>query len=593
MKLVVFIFALILSGFYSNAQKIKYKDLYVLLRAKNYKDASSFLNTYITANPEHPNANYQMGIMLQFKIDELDLLKEFEAIIVRADSAIMYFERAYAYITPKEVKKHDDDYYEFFKRRNLRTGKFQVILSDVQLDIDNRKNLLDAKKVDVNLLNLKFNKSVVLYELARTNYQNLRNSYIDELSLSMGAADSILSIIDSMILQYDSALRNFKDYKKLKRSFMSSSGEIIITNESITDFMQKALRKPDFYNRRVSFYNFSEWGTKQLKKIEEHKSLIDQLIEFDESLENLANRIAEDSVDLSSEVFKRITSAVLKELKSTDAESLMMDIFQYKISQLNYNSTLMNWYGQYADTLDVGLQLDYVSKLKNQLEGITRLEANLHEYDELIFILRYNRIVKERYVSKGKLFNYITSQVALVKSQKDDLITFLTFIEEKDKWAYWNQDSLSLSLVNDPLLTFSTFYSDSLENRVFRISGLTKKENKNYLFFVTVPSSRLIDSLYVLETTIESIDLNSVEFIVQAQYPNSNHIVYLIGKLKGTKYDMQLVYIHHTNGIIWHNSIKLDATSPPQLKYIDNRFEIIQGDIGNKYQVEDGVLVRE
>ena len=593
MKSAALLLLILASGFYSSAQKIKYKDLYVLLRAKNYKDASGFLIKYLAENPEHPNANYQMGIMLEYKISDLDLLKQSDAIITRADSAIQYLDKAYTFINAKEVKKHDDDYYELFKRRNLRTGKFEVILSDVQLDIENRKSSLYQKKVDIILINSKFDKTVSFYEKARSDYQDLRLAYLDELSLAMGAVDTTLTSIENLIWKYDSALANFKEYKDLKKSFQPSSSESIFITNSIKNFAADGLKKPDFYAKKITLYNFAEWGAIQLEKIKEHKILINHLIEFDASLENLAIKIVDDSLDLSSEVFRKITLPVLKDLKRMDPESLMIDIFQYKISQLNYSSTLMNWFGHYADTLDVGLQLEFVYKLKEQLEGVSRLEANLHEYDETIFMLRYHRLSEERYASKEDLFDYVNNQAALIVSQQTTVEELITETEEKDKWAYWGEDTLSISISNDQSLRYITIYSDSIENRLYKVAGLSKLEEKNIFFFTTIPSSRRIDSLFFLETPIEETSINSAEFIVQSESPNKDQAIYLIGIPIEGKYHLQLIYLHHSNGIIWNNSLELDAEIAPQLSFSDDYIQITQGDSITNYEFSDGVALED
>lgn len=591
MKSVAIFFLIVASGFSASAQKIKYKDLYVLLRAKNYKEASGFLVKYLATKPEHPNANYQMGLMLEFKINEFDLLKDSDKIIKRADSAILYFDKAYALITPKDVKKHDDDYYELFKRRNLRTGKFEVILSDVQLDIEDRQKSLQNKKVDITVINSTFNKSISFYQQAQATYKILRDLYVDELSLSLGAVDSTLSDISKMILQYDSALISFKEYKKLKKTFDDSASEIIIIAETIDDFTKDALKAADFYAKRVDVYNFSEWGTKQSQKVNDNKAIIDHLIEFDISLENLANKILTDSVDLTSEVFGKITSPTLKEIKLLDPESLLIDIFQYKISQLNYSSSWMSWYTLFADTLDVGLQLDFMQKLESQHEGVTRLEAALHDYDETIFMIRYHRLSEERYASKQELFDYVNSQASLVKKQSDEVSKLLKSIKNRDKWGYWNQDSISLSLINDPSLKYSIFYADSIENRIVRIAGITKVEDKNAFFFSTVPSSRMIDSLFIIETPNGAIDLNSTDFINQIQRPTPNNLIYLLGTINEEKYYLELVYYHYLKGVVWHTSIEFDTTATPLLNYNNNQVEIAQGDVIYRYQVSDGQFI--
>jgi len=57
----------------------------------------------------------------------------------------LFYDKAFKGITEKELRKNDE-YYEAYLRRDLRTGKFVIKLSDVQLDIDNKVHFLKEKK---------------------------------------------------------------------------------------------------------------------------------------------------------------------------------------------------------------------------------------------------------------------------------------------------------------------------------------------------------------------------------------------------------------------------------------------------------------
>ena len=129
---VVLTLALYASGI---AQKVKYKDLFILLKAENYEVADPYIRLFLDSKPDHPNANYHMGKMFQrYMLDE-DLINHQDDVILMADSSLTFYDNALKYITEKDVKKHDDDYYAEFKRRDMRTGKFDVKFNDVQLDI--------------------------------------------------------------------------------------------------------------------------------------------------------------------------------------------------------------------------------------------------------------------------------------------------------------------------------------------------------------------------------------------------------------------------------------------------------------------------
>ena len=592
MRSIIFLLGIVLVSFSSYAQKVKYKDLYVLLRAKNYKDASGFLKSYLLEDPEHPNANYQMGLMLEHNLEELDILRELSVIISRADSSILYFNKAHDFITEKEIKKHDDDYYELFKRRNLRTGKFEVILSDIQLDIEDRITKISDYKSDVEVINKRFNSGVQFYELARLGYKKLKEQFKDELSLSLGAFDSTSITLSQMSINFDSAMINLKEYKKLKKILKNAGiNDVILNSKEIETFSESVLTVSDFYANKIDLYNFHDWSKNQLIKINSNKEFVNELIKFDESLEKIANKIEEDSVDLSSDIFKKITSPILKELKFVDYESLLTKLFQYKISQLNFNSVWMEWHTNYADTLDVGLQLNYVNKLKAQLNGVAKLVERLNGYDEALFSLRYNRFISTRYKNIDNFNNYIANQNELVAKEKERVDVIEKEIEAKDKWGYWNEDKLSLVVNTDSILTYTTVYTDSLNNREVSVAGFKVDEVDTLFYYALVPSSRRIDTLFQVPLPIPLVK-DSLSYIEFSSYKTSNNqCLFLITKKVGEALVAGLMNASSTDGVTWSVPVQLLTLEKPTLTIEEDKILLQQGEVLTVYQLNDGTPI--
>src|ERR1700712_3285472 len=105
-----------------SAQKVKYKDLFLLLNAKEYQKAEPFLKKYLKDNTDNPNAYLFMGIVYQEKSAKMDPLKQSEQLNLTIDSAITNYTIALKTITEKEVKRNDE-YYENYRRRDLRTAE--------------------------------------------------------------------------------------------------------------------------------------------------------------------------------------------------------------------------------------------------------------------------------------------------------------------------------------------------------------------------------------------------------------------------------------------------------------------------------------
>src|SRR5258705_12947277 len=90
------------------AQKVKYKDLIVLLTSKQYEKAEPFLKRYLKETDDNPNAYLYMGITFQEKAMREDPLLRTELLCGIIDSALLNYDKAYKTITDKELRKNDE-----------------------------------------------------------------------------------------------------------------------------------------------------------------------------------------------------------------------------------------------------------------------------------------------------------------------------------------------------------------------------------------------------------------------------------------------------------------------------------------------------
>src|SRR5690349_5480437 len=116
-------------------KKVKYKDIFELLNTKQYEQAESFLKAYIKENDDNPNAYLFMGLIYQEKSQKDDVLKQTKLATAHMDSSIYYLNMAYKTVTEKEIKRNEE-YYQAYNRRDLRTGQFGVKLADIQFDLE-------------------------------------------------------------------------------------------------------------------------------------------------------------------------------------------------------------------------------------------------------------------------------------------------------------------------------------------------------------------------------------------------------------------------------------------------------------------------
>ena len=86
-------FLIITSSFPGFGQKIKYKELIVLLNAKQFDQAEPYLKKYLKDHDDNPNAYLFMGMIYQEKASKLDILKDTPALVKQLDSAVHFMRR--------------------------------------------------------------------------------------------------------------------------------------------------------------------------------------------------------------------------------------------------------------------------------------------------------------------------------------------------------------------------------------------------------------------------------------------------------------------------------------------------------------------
>ncbi len=111
-------------SFHVIGQKLKYKSVFAKLSDKQYEEAYTDLTNFLEANPEHASANLQMAILAEEHLKDCEKAKP-------------YYEKAKRLIDKKELQRNEK-YYESYRRRDFRSGKMTVRLSDITTDIDRR-----------------------------------------------------------------------------------------------------------------------------------------------------------------------------------------------------------------------------------------------------------------------------------------------------------------------------------------------------------------------------------------------------------------------------------------------------------------------
>lgn len=510
--MLVFFAGLTMAGY---GQKVKYKDLFVLLNAHNYSEAEPYLRIFLAAEPDHPNANFHMGSLLQNRLKEINILTNTEPYGKTADSSVFYYERALSFITEKEIKKHAKDYYAAYKRRDMRSGKFEVKLSDVQLEIETRIARVKKNKENSLLLSTLVNEARRLYADCQSEYTVMSNQFENLPELHIMADQQLIDKLHDLMSSYDSSYTSMVRYAEIIKN------KVLLGTKEIEKFKTDGLAPTDFYGEKVVFWDYKQWAGEAIKVInEEILPLKKRLISYDTKLSELYDRVIADSLDVRSRVFELATETVSRDLRAYDANSLPASLFNFRIAELNYLSTYFNWLQNIADSADVGYKFVVLNEMENQLNSLRSLFEELRGFDDDKTRRKYDLFFKERYGSYGGMMSYIADKEELILDQGEYLKEVLSSTFEEDKWGIWGSDRVPLLVgeqyVNvDSAITYSALAVDTVGNRTLEVFGFWRQETATGIYSALVPSSRQIKTFnkIVLDTAFGDREVSQIEYL--------------------------------------------------------------------------------
>ncbi len=365
--LILIVFSL-LFALNSEAQKIKYKDLFPILNAKNYAQGEPQLRAFLKnpKNADHPNANLQFAYLLKLAADKLHVVRDSTALVKTADSAAIAYNRSKALVTDKEIKKNDDYYQEYY-RRDLRTGEFGIKVSDIHLDLDNnieRYRLVSRKtrELAVALPKLKttYKESNELFREIATQFET-----INELALSSN--EQIMQQLDQLISngqKTDDLIDDIQDIVAThpKAEFNANYERLPIANY-VTDGRDIA----DVYEGNFQIWDYKSFaeGVKQ-KIAEDITDFKAALIEADKSLLNKLAVVERAETLMQA---PEIPEELENQIESLDPEGLPGNILRFRKLEIAFkNLELID-----EDSAFVTKQLDKVDtlyQLINQMDII-------------------------------------------------------------------------------------------------------------------------------------------------------------------------------------------------------------------------------
>lgn len=575
------ILILLLGSLQVTAQKIKYKDVFPLLEAKNYTAGKAQLDLFL-ANPknvDHPNANLQLGLYYEQLIDGYDFIADSSALIVATDSAAYYFARAKGLIVERELKKNDE-YYQAFYRRDLRTGDFGIKISDVHLDIEKKIAALQKLSRNSRLIYSSLNIADRNYTISYQDFNKLATAYETENDFLLMSVAADLEVLQGMVDLDDSirtAYENLRDgVSRLNKKGYSPE----IEYAAIENFSEDGRTPADFYQNDIKIWDYSDWASGALKKIKrEVTPLKENLLTAYNDLKATGESIKLGENLVYTDLPEALESRLSTQLRSLDEDPLPEKLLNIIIESNRYsfitNSTLNP---RINDTEDVSYQLSIHDSLRMIAGGIS---AQLNEITEPVInqgVSRYKNFIQEAYGGDFGLIKYRNRmQEKFSRAEKRWTNGYAEWLE-KSHWAVSEdlQDSVYLLSRADSsyrTISFAKYYTIGVtegDSSNLYVIGLEFTGDSDKGFAARIANNRTI--LWKENFDLGKFKYSDYEFLVSGGFVETEEnklTAFIYSEVEGSENNFIILNANYGGGINWSNALKTP------IKPIDIKFNNI------------------
>ncbi|MEI9920101.1 MAG: hypothetical protein WDO14_15100 [Bacteroidota bacterium] len=550
---------LLLASATVSAQKIKYKDLFVLLDSRQFKDAEPFLRKYLKDNTDNPNAYLFMGFILQEKCMKADVLKAADAVASNADSSILYLDLAKKGITEKEIKRNDE-FYQQYSRRDQRTGEFGIKLSDITLDIEKKTQELTDRKNTVKKLRSQFVAWERLYQSSAVEFKALQESVPGEKELLLQSDQKTIDKLKTIKSIFDSCTLMFGAYKTTLSELGKTGYNQTFDSKKIQNFKEDGRGLPDFYADDLKAWNYDEWATRELSRIEnEVQPFREKLVAYDVEINKLFDKIRKDSTSVTKEIKPVEEKIKTNPLSGFDAMPMPLLLFRMKVEELRFSSAHIDNKKQ-RDSSSLAVRLNAIRSELKGLEKLDSIAGILEAKDIDKETENYQHFVTNAYGSTKVLKSLIVSTKEFSEHEKHKREDIITRLSNSLNWLVIDQkDSVAIGQLR---LKRPNHFPLALSADRF-VSGLKYGADSVATgFFYTITPNRIPDvkvSFTVDKATFAKRNLAVTKELVTANDTGTIYYSVLYSETKaGDKFPVTIVKITKPEGLAWTTNHKFD-----------------------------------
>ena len=416
------------------AQKIKYKDLYPQLASKNYEEAVPKLLTFLSdpKNKEQANANLQMGLWLEDRFINYDIVDDSSKMYEVGDSTVFFLEKAKSLITEKELKKNEE-YYQAFFRRDLRTGKFGIKVSDVHLDIEKKVEAVETRINMVKEMHLTVTKVEENQASAMNSYKELTQQFDVYNHLLIGADSKVQEALSQIEEDGRKGVENAERVQELAKKLKSEKYSQDIELKSIANYGVDGMDASELRSGSISIWDFEGWARDTKSQIIGGIALFKSMVKsYGDEIRGVKKQVKSSKNVEIPPLTDELTSQFAKYDPQSTAEKLLkIEMLEAKIMKqvdLQINPDLL-------DSSLIGPQLAIYEVALADAKEMNLLVESITSDDLEIAKKKYTDYIESFFQGYVTASKYVSDMKVWSRRQVDWLGNSVEYWTEADRWG--------------------------------------------------------------------------------------------------------------------------------------------------------------
>jgi hypothetical protein len=564
-KIPVSLFFILLLPLVTQAQKIKYKELITLLNTRQFEKAEPFLKRYVKETTDNPNAYLFMGMIFFEKATNNDILKNTDQTLSQCDSAILFFDKAYSMVTEKELKRNDE-YYQMYSRRDLRTGEFGIKLSDVRLDLENRTTSLKERKERIKVAKKNLVTCERLYKETVEQFVNIRLDFASDKQLLLRSDETMAVKLSKLTAYFDSTMLSVNLFKSALKQVGKTTYSPTISIQEINDISKDGSTNANFLESDIKLWNYKKWAASLSEKVKnEIIPIREGLIAFDISLNKLRDKCVRDSVPVYTELGSLSDNVLVTQLKKYIDDPLPIAIFNMKKAELEYLSDKIRL-KPLQDSLDITIRLNTIKTELTGLKKIDSITTLILKRDIDNELLNFQDFVTKAFGTKDVIISQVRSMQDFAKRERLKKEVAWEATMQSKKWIISGMDSVPIFTETNRELPYKPL---TIMEEKYTV-GLLYKDSlaTGYVYTITpsrIPDLKVTFSIDQLNFTRRS--LPSIKNMNLSVGQGQIYFVLIYSEVKvKDKVPATLAKIYKTDGLAWAINYKFDSL-PSELSY--------------------------